>query len=200
MKLFPHPKILAPIIIVLLIGGGLFFENSYNKDIKDKATTEKPPQVAPSPESASTPPPLTQEQKEEYYEIYRNPYVIHIRTALTNYLAGNEDGYTSIASDASELGSGTRSGLDSFDKEYYKGRFVVLSNEGSSLMGDRVFAILFPDRPDQVFIASVYELGGGGYELRSFFVSNGPQGKELTDYLATVPGSEEMLQDRVHSL
>jgi hypothetical protein len=48
--------------------------------------------------------------------------------------------------------------LDKWNKEYFRGKFIVLSRTGNTF-GGTLLTILFQDRPDKVFVAWVYPEG-----------------------------------------
>ena len=113
---------------------------------------------------------FTQEQLQKYYEVYENPYVLHLRQALNNYLDGGNEGIDApeIVIEAGTFDDGSLAGLDSFSKDYYKSKFIVMAiNDG--LMGGKIINIIFQDKPDKLFNAWVYQLGGGGYDFRGFW-------------------------------
>lgn len=100
-------------------------------------------------------------------ELYSNPYIKHIRTALNGYLDGTMNGVEEGTSEKSELDSGYRCGLDSFDKAYYKSEFTVLKVEKNDY-GGVVAYIAFLNKPDTIFWSWVYQYAGGEYILRGF--------------------------------
>lgn len=111
---------------------------------------------------------FTTDQLSQYYASYQDPYVIALRTALNGYLDGTNNGMdvpeTVIESSKRE---GYVDGLSSFSKDYYKGKFIVYAMENSPA-GGKDIAIIFQDKPDKLFRAWVYMLGGGSYDLRGF--------------------------------
>lgn len=112
---------------------------------------------------------FTQEELEGYYKVYVNPYVMHIRKALNGYLDGTNEGieFPDVVIDAHEL-EGTPAGLDSFSKDYYRSKFVVMAiNDGP--MGGKIINIVFQDKPDKLFNVWVYQLADGTYDFRGFW-------------------------------
>ena len=109
---------------------------------------------------------------EEYRMVYKNPYVISLRTALNAYSAGDwqENGVAEAAVTGIER-EGITSGLDSFDKEYFESKFWVATID-DSIAGGKDIQIIFQDRPDKMFYAWVYKLNTEGgedeFELRGF--------------------------------
>ena len=100
-------------------------------------------------------------------DLYDNPYIKHIRLAFNGYLSGTNDGVEEGTAETSELDSGYRCGLDSFDKDYYKSEFTVVKVEKNDY-GGMVAYITFLNNPDTLFWAWVYQYGGGEYVLRGF--------------------------------
>lgn len=116
-----------------------------------------------------TPPlPLTNSELEWYYRFYEDPFVLHVRKALDMYLAiGKET--TGISKAAVVKGSKEDMifGLQSFGKEYYKSKFVVIETyEESETL--KYITIVFQDKPDRYFFAGVQALGNGAYSLEEF--------------------------------
>ena len=123
--------------------------------------------VAPSPTSAQQIS-LTPKQLQQYYAIYKDPYVIHLRKELNGYLDGSNDGISdSNLVIKSNKRDGYIDGLSSFNKDYFKGKFIVYTIE-NSIAGGKDIAIIFQDKPDKLFNAWVYKLAGGEYDLRGF--------------------------------
>jgi hypothetical protein len=110
---------------------------------------------------------LTEDQLQQYYAVYKEPSVLHIRKALNAYLKGNINSRL-ISSAAVGKDIKNRSGLDCFSKKYYKSKFIVLSIENSIWGGVNVH-IMFQDKSDKQFVAWVYKLAEGDYELRGFW-------------------------------
>lgn len=139
-------------------------------------------------------------QVQEYYDTYKNPYVIYIRKALDSYLAGNNVGINDIAikSDTvhSDQNGDTLSGLDSFSKDYYKSKFIVV-NFAAGIGGGKVISIEFQDKPDKVFDVWIYQLAGGDYELRGFSENKILSGEKLIELNKTL---KTFLEDKAHSL
>lgn len=115
---------------------------------------------------------LSAEDKQKYALVYQDPYVIHLRKALNEYVYGTDEGVeiaeTTITASESER---TKFGLDSFDRSYYESKFVVLSINPGSFGGVEV-TIMFQDKPDKVFNAWMYRMGTeeeGIYDFRGFW-------------------------------
>lgn len=105
---------------------------------------------------------------DNYYKVYQDPYVIYLRKSLNAYLADDSSGVNiSMAAVKEDRREGIITGLDAFDKSYYKSKFVVLTI-GNNIGGGKDIQILFQDKPDRIFYAWVYKLSTGDYELRGF--------------------------------
>lgn len=110
---------------------------------------------------------VSQQDLESYYAAYSDPFVLHLRKSLDNYLAGSSEGMESFEFVTKDHLPGRPSGLDAF-KDYFKSKFVVLWLE-DALMGGKSIRVVFRNCPDRTFDAWVYRLGGGGYDLRGFW-------------------------------
>jgi len=118
---------------------------------------------------------FTEEELKSYYSSYDNPFVLHIRKALDNYLAGTNEGINPLAIKVNKSEDSTIDGLDSFSKDYYKSRFIVFAINNNEFGGKNI-SIVFQDKPDKLFNAWVYQLPDGTYELRAFW-----QNKSFTE-------------------
>ena len=111
---------------------------------------------------------FSREELEQYYAVYENPFVLYLRKCLDAYLANDSsDVNISMAAVQEDRREGIISGLDSFDKEYYKSKFVVITID-DSINGGKDIQIIFQDKQDRIFYAWVYQLVDGDYELRGF--------------------------------
>lgn len=120
--------------------------------------SEQPPRIVGSPSDE---------------EIYNNPYIKHIRTALNGYLDGTnngiENGVIEPPDDMPDCG------LNTLDKSYYKSKFIVFGADDGEYGGVQA-DIVFIDKPDAIFWAWVYRYAGDNdeYVLRGF-CKNGPK-------------------------
>lgn len=139
---------------------------------------------------------FTQEELKSYYSSYKNPFVLHIRKALDNYLIGINEGINPVAIKADKGEGGTIGGLDSFSKKYYKSKFIVFVINNSDF-GGKIINIVFQDKPDKLFNAWVYQITDGSYELRGFW-----QNKTFTEIEMKKIQKEYKiyLNDRQHAL
>lgn len=158
--------ILISVLISFIIFGFIIWDKTLNKQIQTTELKEPAPAVA-------APIVFTQEQLNDYYQLTKNPYVLHIRKALNGYLNG-----TNVGMDSPDLViekdtiNGSPAGLLSFSKDYYKSKFVVFMMD-DSMAGGKFIRIIFQDKPDKVFIVWVYKLAGGEYDFRGFSQDSG---------------------------
>ncbi|MFH1365929.1 MAG: hypothetical protein ABIG99_00850 [Patescibacteria group bacterium] len=97
-------------------------------------------------------------------EIYNSDYIKHIRVALDRYL---KDPKSEVDASLSEpLDSGNECGLGSFDKSYYKSKFIVFFAQDNDYGGVQTYLFSI-DKPDILFWAWVYK-AGEEYQLRAF--------------------------------
>jgi len=142
---------------------------------------------------------LTPEQLKQYYQTYEDPFVLHIRKALTGYLNGTNEGISApeVVIKSNKLDDGP-AGLDSFDKNYYKSKFIVYAIN-DALAGGKMINIIFQDKPDKLFNAWVYRLADadGNYDLRGFWENTAfNEGKMATIRIIY----KKYLEDKKHAL
>ena len=140
---------------------------------------------------------LTEEQLKQYYSVYENPFVLHIRKVLNSYIHGDIEGFSSpnVAVKANIDKDGLITGLDSFSKDYYKSKFVVVSIT-DFLGGGKEIEIQFQDKPDKIFGTWVYKLADSSYDLRGFWQHPISQEK-----LSELSRKHKMfLEDKEHAL
>jgi hypothetical protein len=108
------------------------------------------------------------EARAKLTETYQDPFVLHIRTALNNYLGGSTAGIEEKAIKAEQI-EGIQGGLTSFDPAYYRSKFIVLTVDDFVLGGKEIF-LVFVDKPDKVFNAWVFQYARDedSYVLRTF--------------------------------
>ncbi|MBI2252207.1 MAG: hypothetical protein HYU63_05650 [Armatimonadetes bacterium] len=112
---------------------------------------------------------FSKEDLERCYEAYKNPYVLHLRKALNGYIKGTNEGIASpqITLESDKLGVDVY-GLDSFNKDYYKSKFIIYQINNHPAGGMSIL-IIFIDKPDKLFGAWVYKVANGDYDLRQFW-------------------------------
>jgi len=113
-------------------------------------------------------------------EIYKNPFVTHIRVALNGYLDGSNTGVEDSSVINGIENSGLDCGLSKYDKSYFKSKFIVWSSE-TNKYGGRSTYIIFTDKPDTIFWAWVYKIDTDEYILRSFCAS-GPKEEDKAKF------------------
>lgn len=107
---------------------------------------------------------LTDKQRNEYYNLYKIPQVIFLRKALNAYLDKERKDacILSIAVQENRF-NGLLTGLDAYDKSYYKSKFIVVkvkentsitAASGNSIQANDIY-IIFQDKPDRLFYALV---------------------------------------------
>lgn len=138
------------ILIFLILGLGLFVRNAFTLDEKPKPGKEEVKELV-----------LTPDQMKKYASTYKDPYVLHVRKVINNWLGGKL------------VGDDNYKALKAVDREYLRNKFIVLSIE-NSLMGGKEISLISQKKPDKIFTAWVYQ-AGGVYELRAFDV------QELTE-------------------
>ena len=126
------------LIVASAIFGYKYLSTTYKSILKDEQTTGQ--QIKTTN--------FNQIELEEYYQTYKNPFVLYLREALNAYLS-NELGSVNLAPTAIKKNKTNEFiiGLDSFDKDYYKSRYVVLSFN-KNIGGGVDLEIMFQDKPD----------------------------------------------------
>lgn len=126
---------------------------------------------------------LTANQLTQYYPIYNDPFVIHIRKTLDRYLAK-----PNVEDEEFEE-------LKEIDRDYLRSKFIVFSIN-PHLGGGKAVEIVFADKPDARFRVWVYRFAEGGFDLRSFEISESdPREMKRIRIRYRV-----FFQDRLHSL
>lgn len=153
-------------VVLLFVAGASYYV--YNKSKEPSAEqmvaliremeAKQPPKIGKTP---------------TYYQIYESPYIQHIRIALKGYLDGTNNGVEESAL-TNESSGDMNCGLKNFDKDTYKGKFVVvkaLDNDYGGVQAN----IVFINNPKIVFWVWMYQYGTwdsesktGEYVLRAF--------------------------------
>ncbi len=141
-------KLYLPLFVVLLIVIAVYGYSLTKNSTNPKQETSIESGALKKGKAAE----LAPEDREKYYRVYKDPFVLHLRKALNAYLANDKE---------------LAWALDKFDRDYYKSKFIVLSLD-QSVMGGVMIDILFQDKPDKIFSAWVYKLSDDKYELRGF--------------------------------
>ncbi|EKD86860.1 MAG: hypothetical protein ACD_37C00121G0004 [uncultured bacterium] len=191
-KIKLSPKLYLPLVIFLIIAIAAVGYSRINSTPPSSITEKTPIELKEIKTSD-----LNQKELEEYYQVYKKPYVQYLRKALNAYLANDSSDISiSIAAVKEDRREGIITGLDAFDKSYYKSKFVVVTIN-DNIGGGKDIQIMFQDKPDRIFYAWVYELADGTYELRGF------NSKEYFDPETMKEVSEaykQFLLDKEHAL
>jgi len=172
----------------------LSFVSDYKLDPFDKVYTYTISKCEAGGESTE-PLEFTEAQLQEYYKVYDDPYVKHIRFIFNEYLSRKGEDFDEYG--LYNIGSTALQGdLEKYE-EYLDGKFVVLMLDDSPF-GGAIMQIIFQDKPDKVFRVWVYPLADEiGYDLRSF--------KENEEFVEdgikyTRERFKVMLEDKVHAM
>jgi len=163
--------------------------------IRDPIGVDSATENLPSPIGSDSP----TEDLQSYYNIYQAPSVLHLRKALNSYLDGTNIGMEGGAVIEKRIIESTLTGLDAFDRMYYKSKFIVLSIEPYNYGGELI-TIIFQDKPDKIFQAWVYwnQENPGYYDFRGFWQV------EITDEamneLVDSPQLKAAIQDKEHAI
>ncbi|MBI4065337.1 hypothetical protein HY409_03130 [Candidatus Gottesmanbacteria bacterium] len=156
-------KLYLPLIVFFIIIISAIGYSRINSTSPSSITEETPIELKEVKLSELNP-----KELKEYYQVYKKPYVQFLRKALDAYLANDSSGVNiSMGAVKEDRREGIITGLDAFDKSYYKSKFVVVTIN-DSIAGGKDIQIMFQEKPDRIFYAWVYELADGTYELRGF--------------------------------
>jgi hypothetical protein len=100
---------------------------------------------------------ISQKELQQYYDTYKKPYVVQVRSALDAYLAHDSSKACILKTAVTSRTDGNIiTGLDSFNKDYYKSKFIVVNiNESKIIDKAKDIQIMFQDKPDRIFYALV---------------------------------------------
>lgn len=178
----PRSKLYLPLTVFILIIVAIFGYFQINKTNTSQTTQEAP---------------TNQKEPEGYYQVYKTPSVIFLRKAFNAYLA--DDGSQACVLQGAvkeDRREGIITGLDAFDKNYYKSKFIV-ATIGDNEENGKDIQIIFQDKPDRIFYAWVGENPNGdtcliGFNSKEYFDPD--KVKKLNeDY-------KEFLLDKEHAL
>lgn len=167
-----------------------------------ESNSGKTKEVVMSAEEAAEKLGSPQERLERYYALYEDPHVLHLRKVLDAYLEGELDEDSEgiadpkVVIEKGKRDDGSLTGLDSFSKNYYKSKFVVILMV-SEKEGGKIITIIFQDKPDRLFDAWVIKTAEGKYELRAFW-----RDTSLTDeqFEALKERYKEFIEDEEHAI
>jgi hypothetical protein len=89
---------------------------------------------------------FTREQLKDYYKVYENDDVKYLRRIFNRFLA------KPLTKNDQEINL-----LKKIDKQYLKSKFTVLSRN-PDMFGNVHIMLVFSDKPDKVFLATVYKI------------------------------------------
>jgi len=140
--------------------------------------------------------PITESEMDDYALVYKDPFVMHIRTVLDSYLAGETVKGVNQQVLTTETNHGLIYGLDFFDKAYYKSKFVVLTINDNDTGGKNI-NIQFQDKPDRYFYVRVDKNEDGTYEMMNFSSDEVPDAEKIKRKNIEF---KQFLEDKEHAL
>jgi len=151
-------KIVTIIIILAIIVGFLFvFKNNTptTNFSQEEVITKKGPESKLEHEIVETIKysDLTDKELQGYFNVYEDFHVIHLRNVLDSYLNGD---YERMDKDSNIISMDAIKQLDSYNKDYYKSKFIVLYINNTAT-GGKFIDIIFQDKPDKVFKTWIYD-------------------------------------------
>ena len=194
-KIKKMKKILLVLVFFVLVGILLTKLPYHKRDVTVEKKTSNSPTSTQSVSNIIEN--FSEEDLEQYYAVYEDPYVKHVRVALNGYLNGSNEGM-SVPEMVIETGkvNNAASGLSSFSKDYYQSKFIVFTIN-DSLAGGREMNIIFQDKPDKVFYVWVYQVASGEYDLRGFAENNKYNSEDIQQIRIDY---KTFLEDEVHSM
>lgn len=196
--------IVSVVFLALLATTGFVFISKRTKKSETVGIDELVTAIQKTEEAAGNVPKETRVFSEEERgkwnnEIYKDPFVRHIRVVLNGYLSGTNEGMDSPELVINPLGSNETSvsGLSSFNKDYYKSKFIVLTVAGF-IGGGKQINILFQDQPDKIFWVWVYHAPETDhYDMRGFAENVNFSQEFIQNFQKN---NSEMLKDKEHAL
>lgn len=139
----------------------------------------------------------SKERINQYYQVYQNPNVIYLRQALNAYLAhDSSQACISQAAVSARVDQGIVTGLDSFDKSYYKSKFIVFTIDKNKENGEDI-QIIFKDKPDRVFYAW---LGDNPYKELCLLGFNAKEKQDKKVLQSIIDYYKPLISDKNYSL
>ncbi len=139
----------------------------------------KPSRMANVPESEAA---FTEEQLADYYLVYENKAVKHIRTVVNQYLQKSRKLDDEVEN------------LKSIDRAYLIGKFNVLS-QSPDMFGNTHVLLIAVDKPDKVFKVMIYT--GNGFRLDLFEPDSNFNDEDMRRIRIRY---RKILEDKEHSL
>jgi hypothetical protein len=193
-------KSLMVVVVILLVGAYFVWVYANQsapmpvetvESVPTASVEENPSAIAsdtgndvPTKETSDTSQELTlsEEQLALYRASYEDPFVLHVRKALNGYLSGTYEGMDSPDTTIGKW-EDKYTGLASFDVNYYRSKFAILSVDDSSF-GGKDITLIFQDKPDKIFSAWVYKYPDAEkYDMRGFS-ENVPETLHIDETLA----------------
>lgn len=138
---------------------------------------------------------FSQDEIKQYHDLYSSPEAIFLRKVFNDYLGGVPNKQINRLATNSFSEEGYTFGLDSFEKSYYKSKFIIIGDYANP-NGGKDLLIFFIDKQDRLFNAQVVKKENG-LELRTFYSENKefpPSPNRFTDYFSP------FISDKEHSL
>ncbi len=174
---------LTVLITVALLSAGLYFIDKEKTESTDASanysanysasstaiTTTSTEEYTPSKEFMEN----AREMILKLNPAYDLPSSIALRKIFDNYVKGDIKEIPEMVLEKSIVSEQT-CGLDSFDKKYYKSKFIIWDIE-EAVYGGNIANIVFVDYPDTLFWTWVYNIGDDDnpkYEMRGFCESD----------------------------
>ena len=140
---------------------------------------QKPNKMANVPEKEAE---FTEGQLKDYYIVYENDAVKYVRKVIERYLKN------SPKTDNETIN------LKGVDKAYLKSKFNVLSRD-PDMFGNTHIMLIFVDKPDKIFIASVYT--GGELRLDRFALDTNFNDEDMRIIRIRY---KKFLDDKIHAM
>jgi len=151
--------IILIIITIIAVLGIIFYFNDKLTDITPKKKEIETVSLEKNKNIYEQIVPFTNEELSYLNGLEKEPAVKEIRNSINRYSNGQGD-------DNEAINEMENCGYDKFP-DYISGKFTPFQ-VGKNTYGGVNIKLIFIDKPDKVFTAWVYDLAGGGFELRSF--------------------------------
>lgn len=168
-----NSKLFKPTLILIL---SLFLMNGCGKKEREvksiqKDSTKQQKQVpidSSKNEKLTEPLVFTKEQEKMFLKTKKEPYILGLKKALNQYIKGIKSDCVDEFAIVKDNSRKEQNGLSSFDKEYFKSKFYVMSVE-SNIMGGINLNVMFEYKFDKMFSVWMYKIQQC-YSLRSIYV------------------------------
>jgi len=136
---------------------------------------------------------VSEDKLAQYKSVYQESSVVFLRKAFDAYLENDSSKACILQvavtkSEGKDYGiDGITSGLESFDKEYYKSKFVVATfGDNKEIEGGKDIQIIFRDHPDRIFYAWIGKNPQGETCLLGFNSKNEIDSEKLREMLKSI--------------